>query len=361
MVDLVSAAEIVDTLHEGLLIIDAELRVVQANRAFYLAFDVAPHETEGRLLSELGNGQWDIAALRARLTDILAGGPSFEGYEVTHAFPGLGARTMVLNARRMDGRAMVLLAIEDVTARKAAETAAALHARELARSNAELEQFAYVASHDLQEPLRAVVGYLQLIERSLGSELSPQTAEMMQSARAAAQRMRDLIRDLLAYSRAGRGDRALEPVDTNIPLAHALASLKTAIHESGALVTVGALPTITTNARHLETIFVNLVGNAIKFRRGPGPRIRVDASLERDRWVFAVADDGIGVPEDARTRVFEVFQRLHSRRDYPGTGIGLALVKRLVETHGGAVWIADTPGGGATVRFALPNATVATP
>jgi light-regulated signal transduction histidine kinase (bacteriophytochrome) len=354
--DVVAAAEIVDTLHESLVVLDDTLAVVQANRAFYATFAVSAAETVGRDLIALGNAQWDIPALRALLARVIACDEAFEGYEVTHAFPGIGERTMMLNARRIatQARPTLLLAIQDITAQKAAEARLAAHARELARSNAELESLAAVASHDLQEPLRAVVGYLQLLERRT-TALSRDARDLVRHAVDAAGRMQRLVGDLLAYARVGRGGAPFEAVDVNDVVRRALASLSVAVREAAAVVRCGALPTVQADPRELEAVFQNLIGNAIKFRRAPAPHVDVAAERSGAGWRFVVRDDGIGIAPGDHERIFTPFERLHTRREFPGSGIGLALVKRIVERHGGEVSVASEPGRGSAFSFFLPD------
>ncbi len=236
-------------------------------------------------------------------------------------------------------------------------------ARELARSNADLEQFAYVASHDLQEPLRAVVSYLQLLERRYSGQLDDRAEKYIGYAVDGGKRMQTLISDLLTYSRVGRRDVAVAPVDTNLVLDRVTASLRLAIEESGAEVTHDPLPTVVGDGTQLTQLFQNLVGNAIKFRGEAAPRIHISAERQsasasdpqHGAWIFSVRDNGIGIAPEYRERVFVLFQRLHGRDEYSGTGIGLAVCKRIVERHGGTLWVDDTPGGGTTFRFTIPD------
>jgi PAS domain S-box-containing protein len=224
---------------------------------------------------------------------------------------------------------------------------------ELARSNAELEQFAYVASHDLQEPLRMVSSYVQLLAERYKDRLDEDADEFIQYAVDGAERMRRLINDLLAYSRLETRAEPLVPTDAKAALDAALQNLEAAIQESGAAVSHGPLPTVLADRTQLVQLFQNLVGNAIKFRGQTPPEVRVMAEDQRQVWRFAVQDNGIGMDATQAERVFRIFQRLHTREEYPGTGIGLALCKRIVERHGGMIWVESQPGEGSTFFFTL--------
>jgi light-regulated signal transduction histidine kinase (bacteriophytochrome) len=226
--------------------------------------------------------------------------------------------------------------------------------RELARSNAELEQFAYVASHDLQEPLRTVQSYLQLLQRRYGEQLDTDAGEFIQFTVDAAGRMRQLIADLLAYARVAADAAPAQPTDCNQLLDRVRTALTAAIAESRAQITSTDLPTVPADARQLGQLLQNLIANALKFRADRPPRIHVSAERAGDQWQFAVADNGIGIDPQYADKVFAIFQRLHGAARYPGTGIGLALCKKIVERHGGRIWVDSVPGEGATFRFTLP-------
>ena len=262
-----------------------------------------------------------------------------------------------------DGSGVVgaVLSFRDVTERRAAEREIEERARELARSNADLEQFAYVASHDLQEPLRAVVSYLQLLERRYGGQLDERAERYIGHAVDGGRRMQTLITDLLTFSRVGRRDMAMEPVDLERLLDRAEASLRVAIEESNATVTHDPLPTVDGDTTQLTQLFQNLLGNAIKFRGEASPTVHVSAERQDGAWLISVRDNGIGIAPEYRERVFVLFQRLHGRDEYGGTGIGLAVCKKIVERRGGTLWVEDTPGGGSTFRFTIPDPGDATP
>jgi PAS domain S-box-containing protein len=243
----------------------------------------------------------------------------------------------------------------DITDRKQAEKSLAQRVEELARSNAELEQFAYIASHDLQEPLRMVVSYLQLLERRYRGKLDPSADEFIAYAVDGATRMQTLIRDLLGYSRIGTQAQPFERMDSTISLDTAIANLKVAIAESNAIVTHDPLPEVMADKSQLVQLFQNLIGNGIKFRAQEPPRIHVSAERIDNRWQFSVRDNGIGIESQYTERIFAIFQRLHRRADYAGTGIGLAICKKIVERHGGTLWLTSEFGKGSTFYFTLPD------
>jgi light-regulated signal transduction histidine kinase (bacteriophytochrome) len=227
--------------------------------------------------------------------------------------------------------------------------------RELARSNAELEQFAYVASHDLQEPLRMVASYMHLLERKYKDQLDADANEFIGFAVDGAKRMQALIEDLLAYSRVGTAAKPLQPTDCAAVVKAALSSVRVAIDESGAQVTCDTLPSVMGDATQLTQLFQNLIANAIKFRREESPVIQISAYPEAECWCFAVRDNGIGIEAEYFDRIFVMFQRLHGRRAYPGTGIGLAICKKIVERHGGRIWV-ESCEKGSVFKFVLPGA-----
>jgi light-regulated signal transduction histidine kinase (bacteriophytochrome) len=248
----------------------------------------------------------------------------------------------------------VVLSFSDVTAQRTGVEA-------LERSNAELRQFAYVASHDLSEPLRMVTSYLQLLRRRYGDgRLGTDADEFIRHAVDGAVRMRELIEDLLSYSRAGRSSEP-RSVDCADLVASVLDDLEAAVEDAAARVEVGELPTVLGDRMQLRQVFQNLLANALKFRRGPGVRVWVVAERSTVGWAFTVADDGIGIPAGQQDRVFEMFQRLHGRDHYEGTGIGLAICRKIVEHHGGTICALERPGGGTAIRFELPAAVAAEP
>jgi PAS domain S-box-containing protein len=225
---------------------------------------------------------------------------------------------------------------------------------ELARSNKELEQFAYVASHDLQEPLRMVTSYVQLLARRYKGNLDGAADEFIGFAVDGAARMQRLISDLLTYSRVGTRGKEFEPTDCEIVLQRSLKNLQIAIEEKQAVVTHDPLPTIMADNVQLGQLFQNLIGNAIKFQGTEPPHVHMSVSRNGNSWVFSVRDNGIGIAPEYAEKIFIIFQRLHTRDKYPGTGIGLAVCKKIVERHGGQIWVESESGKGATFCFTLP-------
>ena len=242
----------------------------------------------------------------------------------------------------------IFAAARDISDRKRAEA-------DVIRSNEDLRQFAYVASHDLQEPLRNVTSCLQLLEKKYKNKLDTEATQYIDYAVEGAVRMKALIQDLLAYSRVGTKGKAPEPTDTQQILAAAVKNLKSAITETGAVISHDPLPTIPVDDTQLLQVFQNLIGNAIKFRRDEPPQIHVSAVKNDTEWIFSVKDNGIGIESRHWDRIFVIFQQLNKRTEYEGTGMGLAIVKKVVDRHGGRVWVESFPGKGTTLYFAIPE------
>jgi PAS domain S-box-containing protein len=239
--------------------------------------------------------------------------------------------------------------------RRRAEEKLEHYAAELRRSNEELEQFAYAVSHDLQEPLRTVTSFLRLLERRYEDQLDAKGEKFIDYAVDGAERMQEMISALLDLSRVATRGEDPTPTETKRTLDRTLKALGRAIEGAEAEVTYDPLPTVMADRAQLAQIFQNLIANAIKFRReGVPPRVHVSAEREGDEWVFSVADNGIGIDPEQANRIFQIFQRLHTRNEYEGTGIGLALCKRIVERHGGRIWVESEPGEGSTFYFTLP-------
>jgi len=246
---------------------------------------------------------------------------------------------------------------EEVTVSKRemekANNALALQAIDLERSNAELEQFAYVASHDLQEPLRMITGYTQLLAKRYGDKLDQDANEYIDYAVDGAKRMQRLIHDLLGYSRVGTRGKGFVPTDCQAIVAETLRTLQPAIQESAATIAYDSLPTVMGDADQLPQLFQNLIGNAIKYRDSKSPSVQVSCKHEGEHWLFSVRDNGIGIDPQYANRIFVIFQRLHGRDKYAGTGIGLAVCKKIVERHGGKIWVESELGKGATFYFTI--------
>jgi len=248
---------------------------------------------------------------------------------------------------------LVTAAIRDISVRKAAEAELLEKVEALHVSNVELEQFAYAASHDLQEPLRMISSFTQLLSKRYHGQLDADADEFITFAVDGATRMERLIQDLLAYSRVGTQGREFQPTSGESAFQQALLNLRGAIEDSGAIVTSSALPEVMADETQLIQVFQNLVGNGIKYRRPETPEVRVSAKRVADRWVIAVADNGLGIDAQYFERIFGMFQRLHRREEFAGTGIGLAIAKKIVERHGGTIGVQSQLGIGSTFRFSL--------
>jgi PAS domain S-box-containing protein len=258
-----------------------------------------------------------------------------------------------LNPIKIRGEVMVLSVVIDITERRRFEEAAAEINRDLQRSNDELRQFAYVASHDLQEPLRMVASYTELLAERYVGQLDTAADKYIQYAVEGARRMQHLVGDLLAYSRVGTEGKPFVPTDTRQVLKTVLENLQRTILETGAQIVFDEMPTIKADATQLCQLFQNLISNAVKFRADRPPHVRIEARKAGDEWEFTVQDNGIGIGEAYRGRIFQMFQRLHDRSTYDGNGIGLALAKKIVERHGGRIWCTSKPGEGTTFHFTM--------
>ncbi len=366
------AQAVVETVREPLLVLSGELRIKLANRSFYQTFQVSPEETENRLLYELGNHQWDIPKLRELLEDILPEDGQFHDFEVEHDFPSVGHRTMLMNARRLRQREppteLVLLAIEDVTERKRLKLLAAQAARErelkesLKQQVAELDAFTYSVSHDLKEPLRTIEAFSQFVLEDCADRLDEQGREYLLKLANAAVRMKRLIEDLLTLSRASRESRRRTQVDVGRLVRDVVERISSTVERRGATVEVeDGLPDVLADPPRVEEVFANLLGNALKFNESKRPSVKIGVrATEGGMATFYVQDNGIGIDPQYHERIFGVFQRLHRREEYEGTGAGLAIVKRVVEIFGGRTWVESELGAGATFLFTLPLWTQAT-
>jgi len=243
----------------------------------------------------------------------------------------------------------------EIAVRLKAEAALADYAQELARSNGELEEFANAASHDLQEPLRMVASFVQLLERRYKGKLDSEADEFISFALAGTARMQRLISDLLDYAKVGTRGKELVPVESSAALEQALQNLMIAIKESHTTVTSAPLPRVIADESQLIRLFQNLIANAIKFHGTEPPRIHVGGEQKEGVWVFSVQDNGIGLAPEHFNKIFLIFKRVYSESEYPGTGIGLAVCKKIVERHGGKIWVESEPGKGATFYFTMPQ------
>jgi light-regulated signal transduction histidine kinase (bacteriophytochrome) len=261
-----------------------------------------------------------------------------------------------VTALRDDQDAIIgyLLIGTDNTERKQAQDEIARYAEGLKRSNEDLQRFAYVASHDLQEPLRTISSFLQLIEKRNRDLLDAESREFMSFAVSGADRLQIMINNLLEYSRLDSRGNPFVRVESGDILRKVIDDFGPEIERSNAIITFDDLPAVMADPDQLGRLFQNLVGNALKFRGGEPPRIQVTARREERNWVFSVRDNGIGIDPKYRDRIFVIFQRLHTMETYSGTGIGLSICKKIVERHGGRIWVESEPGKGSTFCFSIP-------
>jgi signal transduction histidine kinase len=326
----------VGTLHDSAQVLDATLIVI----AVALLFTVLV----------LAFGLWRSAIrplnrLAADARQVASG--DFE-HQVEPGGPA-EMRAVGLDVNRMRERILA-----ELSALQAAHADLEARTEDLQRSNSELEQFAYVASHDLQEPLRKVASFCQLLQRRYAGRLDAKADEYIEHAVDGAKRMQALINDLLAFSRVGRTAQRREPVSCAVLLAQAWANLAPEVRRTHATIEVGELPVVLGEATLLTAVFQNLINNALKFRADEAPRISVSVRRDGEDWLFSFSDNGIGIEPEYADRVFVIFQRLHDKAAYPGTGIGLAMVKKIIEYHGGRIWLDTTVTTGARFWFTLP-------
>jgi|SRR6185312_15330985 len=349
---LAYAQSIVDTVHGPMLVVDGTLHIRTASRAFYRAFGASRHDTEGQFIYNIGNGQWDIPALRILLEGVIKYNKSFQDFEVTHDFPELGRRVMLVNARKLwtkeDDSPLVLVAIEDVTDRKR------IH-EELVQSNESLQRFAYTAAHDLRSPLNSALNFSQLLARRAAEKLDEQEREMLRTSIASLERLDALMDGILTFSEMGNAPQQLSLISLEDPLRLALANLAHHIEYNGASISIGALPEVRSDRTQMVMVFQNLIGNALKYRRDETPHIRIEAVQEGSDWRISVADNGQGFEAVHASGIFEPFKRLHGK-NVKGSGIGLATCKRIVERSGGRIWAESVPGQGSTFFFTIPAA-----
>ena len=341
------ARSVVDTIREPLLVLDADLRVISANRSFYKTFQVEPEETEGKPIFELGNRQWDNPSLRELLEDILPKNTVFNDFEVDFEFPDIGRRVMLLNARRIYSKEKktqrILLALEDVTEREL---------------NKLKDEFIGMVSHELRAPLTVIMGSLNtLLSEGIGLT-ERETRHLIQNAALEADTLSHILGNLLELSRiqAGRLTLHVELVKADIVAKNAIERVmdQCSTHKLSIDFPDG-LPPINVDPLRLERILYNLLDNAVKYSP-PGSEVRVSAVQERDCMTICVSDQGAGIPVADQAKIFGAFERLERPEinGVRGTGLGLLVCRRLVEAHGGNIWVKSTPGQGSSFFFTLP-------
>jgi PAS domain S-box-containing protein len=350
---------VIQTAADGIIIIDTEGTIQIFNPAAERIFGYEPDEVIGRKIEILmppdhakRHDQYLERARRASERETIIVGREVEGLRKD------GGRILLelsVGEARQDGNKVFVGIVRDVSDRNRADQERQRAVDELARSNRDLEQFAHVVSHDLQEPLRMVSSYCELLRRGYRGRLDNNADQFIDFAVDGAQRMQLLIQDLLAFSRAGSRGGAFKKTEVNRSLELALVNLQEAIAESQARISADPLPTVFADDVQIAQLFQNLVSNAIKYRRDDPPEIRISAEPRGAFWAFAVTDKGLGIEPRFARSIFEVFKRLHSRSEFPGTGIGLAICKRIVERHGGEIWLDGEYRDGARFWFTLPQ------
>lgn len=325
---------------------------IDANESFLRMIGYSKEEIIGHSSVEIG---LIGAEERQRVIDIVQRDGSLKDFEVVITTK-TGEHLTVLNSMEkisMRGEPCILTVLIDITDRKRAEDELHVKSEELERSNKELEQFAYVASHDLQEPLRNITNYVGLLNSELGETAGEKSTYYLEVLMRSAERMKVLIRDLLEFSRIGR-NRVIEQIDCNSILEEVMADLDSSIKEASAKIQSVKLPVIESNRSEMKQLFQNLLSNAIKFHRPDvPPEIKINCTEGIQEWTFSITDNGIGIKSEYIDKIFMLFQRLHVASEYPGTGIGLATCKKIVELHDGKIWVKSTPGKSTTFYFTI--------
>lgn len=360
------ARAILDTVRAPLLILDGAFTVCASNPAFHDTFGLVAHEVLGRSLFAIGDGQWEDAELRSLLERVLPEQSEIRDLPLRLRLR-MGVRELMVNARQVRdeqaSREHILLSMEDVTERERLRRRAERYVRRLERSNRDLQDFAHAASHDLQEPLRKIRIYVERLAAAVDpATLDERVARYLERLPAAAERMQTRIDDLLQLARLGRGEPVRRPVAMGSVVASVLDDLEVAIRESHARVEVAELPELEVDPAQMRILFQNLLANALKFHApGAPPVVRVlcpppaDGGREGpDTRVIVVEDEGIGFEPEYAERIFGAFQRLHGREEHEGSGVGLAICRRIVEQHHGTLVADGRPGAGARFTLTLP-------
>ena len=366
-------------MRDPLIVLSADLRVHSANEAFYNTFKASPAETEGRLIFELGNGQWNIAKLRELVEDVILGSNSFNDFEVEHDFGQIGRRTFLVHARLLQGAAskakMILLGVQDVTERKRAEAALIQaqkelqqHAQSLEKTVAErtaalretvreLEAFSYSISHDLRGPLRAMNNFAQILRENYAAQLDDTGRDYLQRISASAGRLDKLVQEVLNYTRILRAEVPLTRIDMDQLVREILHSYPDWQPPQVDIQIEGTLPPVLGHEGFVTQCVSNLLSNAVKFvAPGVRPRVRIWAEPRDTHVRLNFQDNGVGVSPEDETRIFRMFERIHPAAEYEGTGIGLTIVRKAVERMGGRVDFESEPGQGTTFWLELRRA-----
>lgn len=356
------AEAVLERVRTPLAVLSGSFVVVRANTSFFSVLDIPAGQAVGKSIFDAGAGHLDVPELRTLLEHVLPERTEIRDFEIRGDFGGIGRRILLLNGRPLvlggDGRPLILLSIEDVTERQRLEQETRRYARELERSNRELEDFAHAASHDLQEPLRKIRTYADRLRGLLDpSLLDERASHYLSRLSEATERMQRRIEDLLRLARVGRTPAVFQATDLEQVMRDVLDDLEIAARESDASIEVGDLPEIEADPSQLRMLFQNLIANALKFHRPgdrPVVRIRSDPAVTPGTVRLIVEDEGIGFEQQFAERIFGPFQRLHGREEYEGSGVGLSLCRRLVEHHEGSIRAEGRPGQGARFEVILP-------
>jgi len=346
-----------ETAQDGILILDADTgQIVEVNPFLIEMLGFSRDQFLGKKIWEIGLFR-DIVANKENFEELQR--KEYVRYEDMPLETADGRRIAVeflSNVYTVNNKKVIQCNIRNITERKKLEEDLVVKAAELARSNIELQQFAYIASHDLQEPLRAISGFTELLVKRYHGKIDEKADTYIDFITEGTTRMQQMIQDLLAYSRVQTQVHEFVLIDSNVSLDLALSDLQVAIKEHNAIITSDPLPSIFADREQITKMFQNLVGNAIKFNQpGVVPKVHISAKQDENNWIFSVSDNGIGISQEYADRIFKIFQRLHTRDEYPGTGIGLAICKRIAEQHGGTIWIESVPGSGSTFYFTIPK------
>jgi PAS domain S-box-containing protein len=346
-----------ETAQDGILILDADTgQIVEVNPFLITMLGFSRDQFLGKKLWEIGLFK-DIIANKENFEELQR--KEYVRYEDMPIETADGQRIAVeflSNVYTVNNKKVIQCNIRNITVRKKLEEDLIIKAAELARSNIELQQFAYIASHDLQEPLRAISGFTELLVKRYHGKIDEKADTYIDFITEGTTRMQQMIQDLLTYSRVQTQVHEFVLIDSNTSLDLALSDLQVATKEHNAVITNDPLPSIYADQEQITKMFQNLIGNAIKFHKpGIAPNVHISAKQDKNNWIFSVSDNGIGIRQEYADRIFKIFQRLHTRDEYPGTGIGLAICKRIAEQHGGTIWIESVPGTGSTFYFTIPK------
>jgi len=361
------AESIVETVREPLVVLDNDLRVISVNHSFYQTFKVTPEDTKEKLIYDLGNHQWNIPKLRVLLEEIIPRDNQFHNFEVEHEFPAIGRKIMLLNARQIYskgiGANMILLAIEDITERKKAEDEIkklnkGLKRRtiELESAYKELETFSYSVSHDLRAPLVVIGGFSRVLLEKYSNHLDAKGQRFLSIIHSNSDKMLQLIDDLLTFSRSEHQQMKPSNIDMGELAKAAFEELKSIVPEQTLRLDIKTLSPVRGDQSMIRQVFVNLLSNAIKFTRPKGAGvIQIDCMVKENQNVYCVKDNGVGFNMQDAGELFGVFQRRHTVDQFEGTGVGLAIVQRIINRHGGKVWAEGEVNKGAAFYFTLPR------